>query len=312
MSSRPDVYLDDGRWYFRASSIGACLRGLVAARKGISPQPPMPGLQRAMRASGDAEQVVREQLQKRGWKVEPGESVSYDCEEYGLLTGNTDGFISGEGLDRCVLEIKALGRDLFQRYVRGGIQAMGEPFTRMYGMQISAYMLSTGLPCLVAVYGKDSDTTLEKLYEEPPYSTDDLCERMGQVHSFVERKLWPECDAKCNSSSWYWHIHEEKEKNRITDEEMEQKVAKAAQLKATITALEDEYKKLADELKDELGRGAHTVGRHFSVNVVQMMQHRTDLDRLRRDMGEEFLEAYQYDFPVTQLRIKDKRRGKDG
>lgn len=273
---------------------------------GIMPQPPMEFLQKALEASREAEAVVLKDLAKRGWTVEPSESVALELPN-GRLTGTTDGFISGEGLGRCVLEIKSLGRDLFERYVRAGIPGMGDPFSRMYGMQVSAYMLATGLPCLVAVYGKASEQTLEKLYEEPPFTQEEINERMEAVHFFAERNEWPDCDAKCSSSSWYWHIHDEKEVHRVSDEELEAKVAKVAQLKGMIDALTTDYRRLSDELKHELGRGQHLLG-HFSATVTHRTQSRLDADKLRRDYGEEFLAPYQFEVNQVALSIRDKRR----
>lgn len=308
VATRPDVYQEGGVWCFRASSIGACLRGLVAARNGLMPQPPAAFLQGALKASSEAEGVVLRDLGKRGWKVEPAESVVLEL-PHGRLTGTTDGFISSVELDRCVLEIKALGRSLYEKYVRGGIANMGDPFARMYGMQISAYMLATGLPCLVAVYGKESEMTLEKLYETPPFSIEELDLRMQDVHYFAERGEWPECDAKCSSSSWYWHIHDEKEVVRLSDDEIEAKVAKAARIKETIDTLQDEWKRVSDELKKELGRGQHLIG-PYSATVTHRMSTRLDADKLRREYGEEFLAPYQFEVQQVALSIRDKRRKK--
>lgn len=304
---RPDVYKGEEAWNFRASSIGGCIRGLVASRLGIAPQPPRNFLQKALQDSSLAEELVKVQLVKRGWRVEPGGPVTLGL-QHGVITGTTDGSISGEGLSRCVLEVKSLGRTLFERYVRGGIENLGRPFTQMYGMQISAYMLATGLPCMVAVYSKEGGMTLEKLYETPPYSMEELDERIVSILDYAAREEYPECDAACSSTSWYWHIHDEKKLVRVSDDELEEKVARLVRLRDTLKTLQDEEKTLADELKAELGSGPNELG-PYMVNVSRSFSTRTDLDKLRRDFGEEFLAPYAYEQQTVRLTIRQRKGG---
>lgn len=310
MSNRPDVYKnEEGTWTFRASAIGACIRGLVAARLGIHPQPPAEFLATAMEESSLAEGIVKTQLAKRGMVIQGDQEAVFLDLSNGRITGHLDGLVEAEGFDPSILEVKALGRTLFERYMKGGVKNLGLPFSRMYGMQLSAYMYALQKPAFLVVYGKEHGLTLEKFYEEPPYEEEDLNTRMGQVLSLGEREQWPECDAQCSPSSFYWHVHPQKEIHQNFDAAIADKVERAKKLRDTISVLTDQAKTLTDEIKAELGRGTHDFGR-YKATIVQKMTNRVDYDKIRRDHGDEFLDAYRYEVPVVELRITDKTKKK--
>lgn len=316
---RPDVYSDNGTWTFRASSLGSCIRGLVAARLGIRPQPPRAWLQGALEESSLAEDLVKVQLMKRGWVVEDGEPVRLELDD-GVITGNLDGFIESVATtssptyvfaesDRMVLEVKAFGKTLFDGYVRRGLDGLGEMFTRMYGMQVSVYMHATGLPCMMVVYSKESGLTVENVYTEAPFSKDELNNRLLAANWWAEKGEYPLCDAKCSESSWYWHIHEEKPTQQVDDPELEKKFARALELKDTITELKKEYDDLTDEFKEMLPSGTTKAG-GYKVSIVRFNQKRTDLDMLRRENGDDFMAAYEYDLPVVRC-VPSRKGGKE-
>lgn len=311
MSSRPDVYLDGDRWTFRASAIGGCVRGLVAARLGIHPQPPKAFLQGALQASSEAEEKVVEILTGKGWEITGQQkAIRLECPE-GSITGHLDGLVN----DGEPLEIKAFGRTLFEKYVKGGLAALGPPFTQMYGMQITAYGLAMGKPVNLVVFRKDDQDGnlgqyLEKRYEKLPYTEEVLCERMRYIIESAAEVAnggeWPDCDAKCSSSSWYWHIHSEKPRALVDSADIAEKMERAHQLKVTMDALDAEYKKLRHELIEAIGSGTQESDK-LTATVVKSFQTRTDLDKMRREMGDEFLAQFAYESPQTRLVIRPKK-----
>lgn len=308
MSRTADVYVRDGVTHFRASALGACIRGLVAARLGIRPQPPAKFLQEALDDSSLAEEYVMTLLAKRGWKIESQQDEVFVDYDEGRIIGHIEGYIAAEKLERSVLEIKAFGPTLFAKYVKGGLKALGPPFTQMYEMQLSSYMYATQLPALLVVHGKKDQLILERYIDEPPVSEEKLQERMQRINECASKQEYPECDAKCNSKSWYWFIHEEPERNLVLDdEELYRRVRRAARLKKLKDRIDDEYKTLSDELKNEFGSGPHQVGDQ-KFNIAKFPRTLIDMDRLRRDLGDDTMAAYEYEVEQVRLTFPKKKR----
>lgn len=306
MSQRPDVYTEDGVTFFRASSIGACTRGLVACRLGVQPQPPTEKLAGYMEDSSLAEEVVRTQLVRKGYGIEGDQDeVFLDLPE-GRITGHVDGYGEIAPHGRFVLEIKAFGRTLFEKYAKGGLQGLGPPFTRMYEMQVSAYMVATGLPALMVVHGKEHGLTMEKWVEEPFYDEDQLRWRLSEIQEWAQEGKYPPCDAKCGPWSWYWWVHEQRKETAVGDEELGSKLAKLTKLKEQKKLIDAEHDALRDEIREEVGHGTLTAS-GYSVTVARFMKKMTDYERMRRDLGDEFFAAYEYQKEEARVTVKKER-----
>lgn len=167
--NRPPVYWEGDTLIIRASAIGtSCLWELVAAGQGYDPYPLPDVLVRAFREGHELEPVVVERLKQEhryqfvshqmegNWLVAPGIIIRY----------HPDGLLRD-----AVVEIKALGNELWQKAVRSSV---GKTIDE-YPWQASVMMHDTGLPLIWVAYNKGT----------PPINDmgdRELCADVGKLH----------------------------------------------------------------------------------------------------------------------------------
>lgn len=249
---RPNVYLDDetGMWVYRASSLGNCVKGLVAARLQYEAFPFPDWLLEKFEQGNVAEPVLIERFinHRHGdtdWvMLDPDEESAYENRDhtfyphvkYGgahdnqftcqvpvgttaVIRGHMDGIAESSNGERVVIECKALAHSYWDKYQKGGIEAF--PY---YATQLSLYMHATGLPGMFIVGLKDengliTDTTelIVDRFEKPILPLGKLKARVAQIEKIAASGELPACDQNSYPCQYvYLHDDDEDDDGEVT------------------------------------------------------------------------------------------------
>lgn len=210
---RPAVYFEDDVMIVRASALGMCIKGLVAAKMGLEPLPVSENLQKAFDAGIKYEDaIIRKAFgDVSGAQEEINLIVSGGCKVRGHLD-----FLS----EKFVGEVKLLGEDSFVKIAGQGVDALPE----YYKWQVSCYMVATNLPCRFVIGKKVNNEWngefLDLLIEKPFYSFSDISKRVSMIK---RSDFLPLCDYVNFPCRWV-HLHTDQDVNKINESvEIEEK-----------------------------------------------------------------------------------------
>lgn len=131
--NRPSVYFDPDvdLWIYRASALGSCERELVAHRRGMSGSPTPDWLQVRFDEGHDWEdRILARTEDDTGQKVTDRQrQLLLPVGKHAAVRGSIDGYI-----DRCIVDAKFLGPDLYAKLKAKGIAGMEQ-----YAWQQAAY-----------------------------------------------------------------------------------------------------------------------------------------------------------------------------
>lgn len=215
---RPNVYVEDGVVIYRASSLGNCIRSLVASRLEMEPLPHPDFLLKAFDEGNRNEPVILAELANRGYVLEHtgdgeqleteipiGDKIRIRCHPDGIGYANLD---AGS---RRVVEVKALARSTWDKFHSKGLDEF--PY---YKMQVSIEMHSTGLPCLfvVGLKNPDRDNLCDQfvvtLIDKPPIPLNVIKAKVIKVESLAKKGELPSCDFN-QYPCQFVHLHEDEE-----------------------------------------------------------------------------------------------------
>lgn len=271
---RPDVYEEDGRWVFRASSFGGCERNLVRQAIGHEPSSAPEFMLGKYDESAALEGPILKALEEQyGWRVmRPAELPMYDFDDTGQatlelpVTGGVirchpdaiakcyrlDGVAQGGGKERPwklgdqrVVEVKALS-------------AKSAPFDLSknpnYWWQFAIEMAVTKRKGIYVVGWKDENGELVRdaqdnirlnvaWYSDPPETLVAIKKRAKRLTGLISRYLdgdgLPECDVK-QYPCGFWSEHEggvwAKPELEELDDEIERLATVIAELKTGLDA----------------------------------------------------------------------------
>jgi len=170
------------------SQIGGCPKNIVAAQLGFEESPAPEYLGLAAQEGQLHEKAILAELQEKGY--DPRDFQKEVRLEFpaAILIGHIDATVKMDGRRR-LLEIKALGRFQFQKFISKGIVAFPE-----YAYQLSSYMFALGdeyLPALFWVKCRDSGKQTCIEFPEPPLQKDAIERRIELIANHVERKELP-------------------------------------------------------------------------------------------------------------------------
>lgn len=243
---RPSVYYDEaelvGKFVYRASALGNCIRGLVASRMGMEPESHPDWLLKRFQEGHDREPEILRHVQENEWHgyrmkmLDPNDQGSYAGLAH--VIGQHDGQFQGEipvgqqaiirvHLDgiaqvysapvegevkvgqKVVVEAKAFGPDYWKKWVKHGIE--GFPG---YVMQLTIEMEAAGLPGLFVVARKDRDGDEgvageiveydSVMFYHSPGSLAEAKMRVMKVEALAGKGGLAECDMKQYPCQWYW------------------------------------------------------------------------------------------------------------
>lgn len=244
---RPVVYRDNGHWIYRASAIGGCPRGLLAARRGYRALPPPGWLTEAAEAGNLAEQHAISWLKARGWHVrDQQQTVEWAIGETAMIRGHIDGI--GEyrqsggkqpTKDIRLVEIKSMSDKVFTNWRKQGFQAFPK-----YAAQLAMYMTVLKLPAVYVIVRRETGDIIHQLIDEPPVSLAVVIRRVLQTEAQAEGIEWPVCEAQYAGWCAWQYLHDVAEMDPFT-------VADTERIQ-TLAALYDDQKAVRDQAEQAL------------------------------------------------------------
>lgn len=282
---RPDVYEEDGKWVFRASSFGGCERNLVRQAIGHNPaDAPEFMLGKYEESAALEEPILRALEEQYGWRVmRPAELPQYQFDDTGQatlelpVTGGVirchpdaiakcyriDGLNSNTSRpwklgDQRVVEVKALS-------VKSAPFDLGKNLN--YWWQFAIEMAVTRRKGIYVVGWKDEDGELVRdaqgnirlnvaWYSDPPESLVVIKKRakrlVGLINAALDGDGLPECDVKQYPCGFYAEheggVWAKPELEEIEDESIEELAVLINMEKDLIS----ERTKVYDELRAKL------------------------------------------------------------
>lgn len=236
---RPDVYEEDGRWVFRASSFGGCERNLVRQAIGHEPaEAPEFMLGKYDESAALEEPILRALEEQYGWRVmRPAELPQYqfdDTGQFALELPVTGGVIRchPDAIAKCYrIENATIGQQPWklgdQRVVEvKALSVKSAPFDLSknlnYWWQFAIEMAVTKRKGIYVVGWKDENGELIRSedgkvrltvawYSDPPETLVAIKKRAKRLVSAINAALegdgLPECDAK-QYPCGFWSEHE--------------------------------------------------------------------------------------------------------
>ena len=231
---------------FRMSSVGACIRALAAARLGYEPIPDSESSIIVMRESSRHEDMVVEDLRAEGYEIERGgicpicpderKGIHIELDSLVHLTGHLDGRITVNG-EAYPLEIKALGRFIFDKFKRFGFRDfLG------YASQIVVYMEAEKKPAFYVVKSRDTGEQLRFSVPykgaaipnmrviEAPVDLDTIMTNLALCEIAVQEGVLPECSITPNQWCGFRYLHAGFEKPEVIPDVSTAELEEAAAL----------------------------------------------------------------------------------
>ena len=220
-SDRPARIVRDGNVYWRASMIGGCERGLLAAAMPHKYPP---------RAWPDDFQVILDEgkrLEDRisdAWAEQTGEATRFAQKRIELYIGNIndvdvyiEGQIDGVALEaRNLREFKKFRESSWQRFMQAGVE-----FTKYYPWQVSVYMhaltaeggVPVGCECVGGRYDHEADRLVEVYGHrliDPPIAMRAIRAKVARLENMIAQGFDPRegvCAADQFPCRW-WYLHD--------------------------------------------------------------------------------------------------------
>ena len=243
---RPVVYRDNGRWVYRASAIGGCPRGLLAARRGYRPLPPPRWLAEAAEAGNQAELHAVSWLKAQGWIVRDQQrAVEWALGETAMIRGHIDGIGEARtakgGKDIRLIEIKSMSDKVFDTWRKQGFAAFPK-----YAAQLAVYMTVLKLPALYVIVRRSTGDVIIQWIDEPPVSPALAIRTILQIEAQAEGVEWPGCEAQYSGWCAWQYLHE------VSDEDMGTVAMADMERIQTLAALYDDAKAVRDQAEQAL------------------------------------------------------------
>lgn len=190
---------------YHASSLGGCLRSLVASRLGITPKQDPKTIQRLALAAreGKRHEVwialdVADELRNQGFVVDIADAVYCNpCKRDGrhieldlgvaVVTGHIDRDLTLNGKP-YIAEWKTKGRFEYERWLKQGFTGF-----RKHAYQVSLYMHQTGLPAVYGVKCRDTGRLDVRILSTPPISQQELRNHVADAERGLRNEVLPDC-----------------------------------------------------------------------------------------------------------------------
>lgn len=320
---RPAVYLDEeiGKWVYRASDLGSCIRALTAARSGFpaSPMPANSKLRLIFEEGNLHEEAVVSGL------IASGRNIIDRQRTVELAIPDTNAIIRGH-LDAVgdagiplnpveyPVEVKAMGKDTWQEwsnwYESGNWAAIWAKYPR-YAYQYAVYWF--GLDALIGDYlvkNRNDGRIIHMEMTEPPVSLADIITRVQMVEEYAENDYLPACPPKRDYPCAYWQLEVKDEPRLIdagvNDERLDELARKYVAARAKKDAIEVELSDIKAAIVEIMGDGTWNPG-SLKVQVRTSSQEKLDTKKVRKWLSDEgMLGDYLYlTQPITTLTITE-------
>ena len=310
---RPDVYVDQnagGVVVYRASRIGSCIRGLVAAGLDYDEQRPA-NVKELLRTSADEgnlhEAAVIEKLIADGYElVVAQDEVDIPVIPGVVIRGHTDGILRKPGAfngDKGLLEVKSMSKDQFKKWQGGRFRT----FT-MYAWQASVYMRAYhGFDCLYVVKDRNNGTLDITLIpaSSPPVPWADIKKKVVTAERWRRKGELPPCDVKNTWGCPFFYLHDEEESGEgfIEDADAEAALRELLIQYREFKPVEDAGKEAERIRKEQLSDPIYSLipgdsvqidvdGQWYKLTKSGQTRSWVDTEAMRRDGHETLLEQY--------------------
>lgn len=293
---------------YRASSLGACTKRLIAERLGYQLLEPPPAMADVFAAGNAAEEDAIAHLREHGARVWGEQDlVTLHVSDRVVVDGHVDGFIAGDGFEDSVLEIKSMGRAEFDRFMQWRWTTPG--IVQRYKWQISAYMIATKLPAYVYIVCRgDEPLSYVSLVNKPFYSLEDIRMRVFQIESVARTGELPiACDNRIFPCPVYY-LHEDEPEREDDDGPVEALAGSYIAAKDNYDAAKRTYDEVRGRLKGLLG-DRRSVGTR-SIKVTQYSTTRTSYDTKRAIEDGIDLEPYKRTSSTPMLKVTVRNAAK--
>ncbi len=247
--NRPIVYRDQGRWVYRASAIGGCPRGVLAARRGYRALPPPGWLADAAEAGHQAEPFALGWLKARGWQISAEQQVvEWPIGTQAVVRGHIDG-IGHYQRDRTnretrLVEVKSMSENVFDAWRKDGFAAFPK-----YAAQLTVYMTVLKLPALYVIVRRATGDVVTQMIDSPPISPAGILRRILGMEQQVEGVEWPVCEAQYAGWCAWQYVHEAVDDGGNPVAEM---AGMDMEQVAALAALYDDQKAVRDQAEQAL------------------------------------------------------------
>lgn len=316
IDDRAPCYSEGPNTIYRASFLGACMRSLVAARRGYSPlplrqffadaaaegnlhEPDIIAKIAAAHHLTDVRHTGDEQIEK---ELPIGAGIIVRCHPDGI------GYDGGEPV--VALEAKSMSRDVWNRFDAKTFEA--EP---SYGWQASAEMAATGLPLLLGYKNRNNGKVKDLYLDTPPHSTNDIKVRISKAEALARKEdievVDVECDIRGLSCLRYAYLHNPgrvaeagsdfplSEMEVVQVDMLAESYARAREAEKIAATTKAEIR---DQLMELIGETDQVASPRFKVTRSVQVRHRLNEKKLAEVID---LEPFRDSFPVTQLRVTE-------
>ena len=326
--NRPSVYVEEDKVVYRASSVGGCVRALVASINydEVRKQEHQDLLDRSAREGDLHEGAIRDHFVSEGWRIiTEQELVEIQVIPGVVIRGRTDGVLGRPDdpayavwTDEVLFEAKSMSTKQFAKWSSGKFR----DFTR-YAYQITAYMMANpGRDVLYAVKRRE-DGILEVLripHDQPPVPFSDIKKKVLAAEKARRKDDLPSCDV----NTWgcpFFYLPEEDDGDSILDDNLtdDEKAVMADLVNRylELKAIEDAGKEAGEKRKAELNKPLTNMlgdadrvvfefdGVKYQVTKVPGSGKRFDKAGLKAEIGDALVEKYEtkytYTYPVVRV-----------
>lgn len=272
--NRPNIYEDDGMWVYRASSLGNCVKALVAARLGYEAFPHPDWLLKKFEEGNAAEPVLIDRFLSyhpgKWWMLDPNNEFAYEDYPYvkhadvhddqftcqipvgntAVIRGHMDGIATNDNGDLYVVECKAFAASYWDKYMKQGIEAF--PY---YATQLSLYMHATGLPGMFVIGHKNADGIMDDgcevhvdMFLDPPLGLGSIKARVAKIERIATTGELPACDQN-QYPCQFVYLHDDDTEEEDVLEVSDVDLDRFADLYEKACEMEKDAKRMKDEAK---------------------------------------------------------------
>lgn len=296
--SRPSAYYDDaGRVIIRGSAAGSSAHVLAAALAGVVPVSFSDQAKQYM-----AEGVLHETdiLQRtaeemgRNWSVrrdemtqdpDRQEEIDFPVTRSIIVRLHPDAFFflpdASADDPTCVVEAKAMGKDVFAEWERKEFTA-----SYRYATQFSLEMYATGLPGVFCRKDRNSGAVAWKVYEEPPIPLAEIRKRFLLIRKGAEMgNLNPIPEEECGWGCPYYFLdpHNSEPSLVVEDEMIDNLAAMVDKARGKRKQAEEVEKAARDKMREYVGEEGKRRTASWSVSVAMKQKPRYDHKQMEED-----------------------------
>lgn len=305
---RANVYVEGDRVVYRASAVGGCVRALTAARLGYDPLPFDDAAEQRMAEGVLHEPAVVSWLEEHGWTVtDEQREVEVSVGDRLVIRGHIDGIGHRSSKERRVVEIKAMGDDVFKEWVGRGFEA-----NQRYAHQLSVYMAGLGMPGLMAVKNRNTGEVHLTEVDDAPVAVAVLKTRVARVEAIARSGEFPDCDSVQKWGCPYRYLHDAPMLPGVVpvdDAEVDALAAAYDRARASMQQAETMKRLARDRLADAVRERGKVRTGNWSVSCSLQKRTSVDMGKLRAEVD---VSAYEVTTELETVRVSEVKKVAEG